>query len=178
MVANVRLITTLKPDVAESTEVDAHNLYLREGVQGVLPSPVRFVDTVCQPTKQRQHAAQELAQRCDVVVVIGGANSNNTRELVITCSRHCDRVHHVQTASELRENWFHPEDTVGITAGTSTPDKAIAEVESRLDVLAGSLETPSPQPVGRKQTEPVLLHLAETGQNSMSSLTGFNETRR
>ena len=52
-------------------------------------SEVRFVDTVCRPTKQRQHAAIELAQQCDVVIVIGGAHSNNTRELVETCSRYC-----------------------------------------------------------------------------------------
>ena len=45
-------------------------------------SEVRFIDTVCQPTKQRQHAAIELAQQCDVVIVIGGAHSNNTHELV------------------------------------------------------------------------------------------------
>src|SRR5215469_15432998 len=69
-------------------------------------SEVRFIDTVCQPTKQRQHAAVELAQQCDVVIVIGGAHSNNTRELVETCSRYCLRVHHVQTAADLREEWF------------------------------------------------------------------------
>ena len=88
-------------------------------------SEVRFVDTVCQPTKQRQNAAVELAQKCDVVVVIGGAHSNNTHELVKTCSRFCPRVHHVQTADDLREEWFRADDTVGITAGTSTPDMAI-----------------------------------------------------
>ena len=60
-------------------------------------SEVRFIDTVCQPTKQRQNAAVELAKQCDVVVVIGGAHSNNTRELVKTCSEFCPRVHHVQT---------------------------------------------------------------------------------
>jgi 4-hydroxy-3-methylbut-2-enyl diphosphate reductase len=86
---------------------------------------VRFVDTVCQPTKQRQHSAVELAQQCDVVVVIGGAHSNNTRELVETCLRSCRRVHHVQVAADLREDWFHPQDNVGITAGTSTPDNVI-----------------------------------------------------
>ena len=95
-------------------------------------SEVRFVDTVCQPTKQRQNAAVELAQSCDVVVVIGGMQSNNTHELVKTCSRFCPRVHHVQTASDLREVWFHMEDTIGITAGTSTPDTVIAEVEQAI----------------------------------------------
>jgi len=95
-------------------------------------SEVRFVDTVCQPTKQRQNAAIELAQRCDVVLVIGGANSNNTSELVATCGRHCRRVHHLQTAVDLKPEMFRPTDTVGITAGTSTPDSLIAEVERRL----------------------------------------------
>lgn len=95
-------------------------------------SEVRFVDTVCQPTKQRQHAAVELAEKADVVIVIGGAHSNNTRELVGTCARHCGRVHHVQTAADLQADWFHEGDTVGITAGTSTPDSVIAEVENWL----------------------------------------------
>jgi 4-hydroxy-3-methylbut-2-enyl diphosphate reductase len=89
---------------------------------------VRFVDTVCQPTKQRQTAAMEVARACDVVIVIGGAHSNNTRELVATCQRFCQRVHHVQTAEDLRSVWFEPADTVGITAGTSTPDAVIDEV--------------------------------------------------
>lgn len=93
---------------------------------------VRFIDTVCQPTKQRQSAAVELAQRCDVVIVIGGAHSNNTHELVKTCARFCARVHHVQTAEDLRGEWFCAEDVVGLTAGTSTPDSVIAEVEQRL----------------------------------------------
>ena len=97
---------------------------------------VRFVDTVCRPTKERQNAAIELAQRADVVVVIGGAHSNNTRELVTACSRFCGRVHHVQAAYDLREEWFEGVVTVGITAGTSTPDNSIDEVEQWLDQLA------------------------------------------
>lgn len=99
---------------------------------------VRFMDTVCQPTKQRQNAAIELAQKCDVIVVIGGANSNNTNELVSTCSRHCARVHHVQAARDLREEWFRETDTVGITAGTSTPDEIILQVETQLKQMKGA----------------------------------------
>ena len=99
-------------------------------------SEVRLIDTVCQPTKQRQHAAVELAQQCDVVVVIGGANSNNTRELVETCGRHCARVYHVQGAADLRSNWFETAKAVGLTAGTSTPDHLVDEVEARLAELA------------------------------------------
>jgi len=92
-------------------------------------SEVRFIDTVCQPTKQRQLAAVELARQSDVVVVIGGATSNNTRELVATCGRHCARVHHVQSADDLRADWFAGANTIGITAGTSTPDSVIDAVE-------------------------------------------------
>lgn len=93
---------------------------------------VRFVDTVCQPTKQRQTAAVELAQKCTVVIVIGGAHSNNTHELVRTCARYCRRVHHIQTAADLRPDWFFADDLVGLTAGTSTPDALINEVEQQI----------------------------------------------
>jgi 4-hydroxy-3-methylbut-2-en-1-yl diphosphate reductase len=108
-------------------------------------SEVRFVDTVCQPTKQRQNAAAELAQKCDVVVVIGGAQSNNTRELVNTCSRFCGRVHHVQCAEDLRGDWFFETDTVGVTAGTSTPDDMISAVEMRLKGITKSVNWEQPK---------------------------------
>jgi 4-hydroxy-3-methylbut-2-enyl diphosphate reductase len=98
-------------------------------------SEVCFIDTVCQPTKQRQNAAIELAQKCDAVVVIGGTHSNNTHELVSTCSRFCARVHHVQTAADLRDEWFCAGDAVGITAGTSTPDSVIVAVEKAIATL-------------------------------------------
>jgi 4-hydroxy-3-methylbut-2-en-1-yl diphosphate reductase len=99
-------------------------------------SDIRFVDTVCQPTKQRQGAAIELARHCDVVIVIGGANSNNTRELVRTCGRYCLHVYHVQTESDLRPEWFRDARAVGITAGTSTPDRDIDRIDQRIRELA------------------------------------------
>jgi 4-hydroxy-3-methylbut-2-enyl diphosphate reductase len=95
-------------------------------------SEVRHVDTVCQPTKQRQTSALDLALESDVVVVVGGAHSNNTRELAATCRRHCARVHHVQGADDLRVEWFQGAAMVGITAGTSTPDDIIDAVENWL----------------------------------------------
>jgi 4-hydroxy-3-methylbut-2-enyl diphosphate reductase len=102
-------------------------------------SEVRFVDTVCQPTKQRQNAAVELAQQSDVVVVIGGAHSNNTQELVKTCAQYCSRVHHVQTAEDMRGEWLVGADTVGITAGTSTPDSLVDGVEEWLRKLPNNI---------------------------------------
>ena len=104
-------------------------------------SEVRFIDTVCQPTKQRQQAAIDLARQCDVVIVIGGAHSNNTRELVKTCGHSCSRVHHVQTGDDLKIEWFSANDTVGVTAGTSTPDQVIDEVERQLRKLQAFAST-------------------------------------
>ncbi|HEY0874120.1 MAG TPA: 4-hydroxy-3-methylbut-2-enyl diphosphate reductase [Vicinamibacterales bacterium] len=95
-------------------------------------SEVRFLDTVCKPTKERQSAAVELARQADVVIVIGGRSSNNTRELVNTCARYCSRVHHVQTEEDLRVEWLDDANVVGLTAGTSTPDDVIDRVEARI----------------------------------------------
>jgi len=106
-------------------------------------SEVRFIDTVCQPTKKRQNAAVELAQRSDIVIVIGGAHSNNTHELVKTCGLFCGRVHHVQTAADLKPEWFNAGQTVGVTAGTSTPDVLVDDVERWLTHLGTTLECQS-----------------------------------
>lgn len=123
--------------VAQTTQPIARVQQLVTLIRRRFPAAeVCFKDTVCQPTKQRQDAAGELARRCDVVIVIGGANSNNTHELARTCSRHCLRVHHVQTASDVRPDWFLPTDTVGITAGTSTPDELIVGIERRIERIA------------------------------------------
>ncbi|MHC1764128.1 MAG: 4-hydroxy-3-methylbut-2-enyl diphosphate reductase [Verrucomicrobiia bacterium] len=103
-------------------------------------SEVRFEDTVCHPTKQRQLAAVQVAKASDVVIVVGGAHSNNTRELVATCQRFCSRVYQVRTAADLQPEWFEGVETVGLTAGTSTPDTTIDAAEHCL------IEFSRPQP--------------------------------
>ncbi|HEX4566008.1 MAG TPA: 4-hydroxy-3-methylbut-2-enyl diphosphate reductase [Vicinamibacterales bacterium] len=99
-------------------------------------SDVRFIDTVCKPTKDRQSAAIEMARQADVVIVVGGQASNNTRELVRTCARYCARVHHVQTDSDFEPEWLAGAAVVGLTAGTSTPDEVIDRVEARIRLRA------------------------------------------
>lgn len=122
--------------VSQTTQPIERARHLASCVRERFPqSEVVFRDTVCQPTKQRQAAAIELAQQCDVVIVIGGAHSNNTRELVDTCGRFCRRVHHVPCAEDLRPEWFFDAVTVGITAGTSTPDDVIDAVEQAIAKL-------------------------------------------
>jgi 4-hydroxy-3-methylbut-2-enyl diphosphate reductase len=103
-------------------------------------SEVRVIDTVCKPTKERQAAAVEMARQADVVIVVGGRSSNNTRELVKTCARYCARVHHVQTDADVRPEWFEAATVVGLTAGTSTPDEMIDRVEKQVRLCATRLE--------------------------------------
>jgi 4-hydroxy-3-methylbut-2-enyl diphosphate reductase len=100
-------------------------------------SDVRFLDTVCKPTKERQTAAVDMARQADLVIVVGGAASNNTRELVKTCAQYCGRVHHVQTAADLRAEWLAGAEVIGLTAGTSTPDDVIDRVEARIREIDG-----------------------------------------
>lgn len=98
-------------------------------------SEIRFSDTVCRPTKERQQAALDLAARSDAVIVIGGVNSNNTRELARTCRQACPRVYRIQTARDLQPDWLEGVETMGVTAGTSTPDHLIDEVEAALRTM-------------------------------------------
>ncbi len=130
--------------VSQTTQPIERVRHLVQLIRNRFPqSEVCFRDTICQPTKQRQSAAIELARTSDLVIVVGGANSNNTRELVATCSRYCSRVHHVQTAADLRAEWCEGIESVGLTAGTSTPDSVIDAVESRVLSLAAEIAAAS-----------------------------------
>ncbi|MCX6856781.1 MAG: 4-hydroxy-3-methylbut-2-enyl diphosphate reductase [Verrucomicrobia bacterium] len=96
---------------------------------------VRFIDTVCHPTKQRQTALEEICRSCQVVVVIGGRNSNNTRQLTEKATRLGVRAHQVETAEDLQADWFAGVTEVGVTAGTSTLDETVRQVMDRLKVI-------------------------------------------
>jgi 4-hydroxy-3-methylbut-2-enyl diphosphate reductase len=116
---------------AQTTQAVERVRHLVELIRRRFPqSEVRFIDTVCKPTKERQSAAVEIARQSDVVIVVGGRSSNNTRELVKTCERYCARVYHVETDADVRPEWFADVKVVGLTAGTSTPDEVIDRVEA------------------------------------------------
>jgi 4-hydroxy-3-methylbut-2-enyl diphosphate reductase len=96
---------------------------------------VRFIDTVCQPTKDRQQAVHELAADCDVVVVVGGPESNNSRKLTELARRLGRPAYQVAHAAELQPEWFAGAKVVGLTAGTSTPNTVIDAVRARLETM-------------------------------------------
>ncbi|MBX9033302.1 4-hydroxy-3-methylbut-2-enyl diphosphate reductase [Gordonibacter massiliensis (ex Traore et al. 2017)] len=92
-------------------------------------------NTVCFATRQRQEAAAALADEVDAIVVIGGRNSSNTTRLADICAAACPRTHHVETPGEIDPAWFEGCDTVGVTAGASTPEEQIDAVTSLLEGL-------------------------------------------
>lgn len=93
---------------------------------------VRFIDTVCHPTKDHQKALERLLDQVEAVVVVGGRHSNNTRELAARCRERGLPALHVQGASDLDPAWFTGLATVGLTAGTSTLDETVEEVRQAL----------------------------------------------
>jgi 4-hydroxy-3-methylbut-2-enyl diphosphate reductase len=99
---------------------------------------VRFIDTVCQPTKDHQKALERLLDRIEAVVVVGGRHSNNTRELAARCRERGLPAVHVQGAADLDPAWFNGLETVGLTAGTSTLDETVAEVRQALQRIGNS----------------------------------------
>lgn len=99
---------------------------------------VRFVDTVCRPTKDRQIALRKLIADAEVVVVVGGRKSNNTRQLVETCRAAGKAAFHIERAEELRADWFAKIDIVGLTAGTSTLPETVRAVHERLREISSA----------------------------------------
>jgi 4-hydroxy-3-methylbut-2-enyl diphosphate reductase len=96
---------------------------------------LRYYDTVCQPTKDRQVALRKLVTESDVVVVVGGPDSNNSRKLTELARQLGRPAYQVACTAELRPEWFAEHQIVGLTAGTSTPDPVIAEIRSWLEAL-------------------------------------------
>jgi 4-hydroxy-3-methylbut-2-enyl diphosphate reductase len=107
-----------------------------------LRAEVRWIDTICPATCRRQQAALRLLPRVDSMVVVGGRQSNNTRELAALCRRGGVPVLHIQDAGDLRREWFEGCRTVGLSAGTSTLPETIDEVEQTLSRMPYDACTP------------------------------------
>lgn len=93
---------------------------------------IRFVDTICRPTRERQQAVEELLDQVEALVVVGGKNSNNTKQLALLGRSRGIATFQVEKAEELDPAWFRGFGTVGLTAGTSTLDETIEEVHRAL----------------------------------------------
>ena len=101
---------------------------------------VSFVNTICQPTRDRQVAVHELADQVDLMIVIGGFNSSNTKKLVQVCTEKGVEAHHIESFHQLNQEWFIGKQHVGITAGTSTPEDVINQVHTEILTIANKVE--------------------------------------
>lgn len=125
-----------KVGVVIQTTQSAGNVDAVLGRVRELSPEVRVEETVCFATQERQSAAAELASRVDLMIVIGGRNSGNTRRLYEICSSLCAYVHHIEDAEEIDASWLDGVSIIGVTAGASTPAEHIEAVCARLERLA------------------------------------------
>jgi 4-hydroxy-3-methylbut-2-enyl diphosphate reductase len=99
---------------------------------------VKIFNTICNPPIERQDAARELARDVQVVIVVGGKNSSNTRHLAEVCREEGATAYHIEDATELDPTWVRGFDNIGVTAGASTPGWLMDQVIERLEALNGS----------------------------------------
>jgi len=119
--------------VCQTTAADRTVRAIRDAIEEHNPwAEVRFVDTVCHPTRDHQRAMEDLLGRVDAMVVVGGRNSNNTRELVALSRARGIPALHVQGPADLDPGFFAGCEAVGLTAGTSTLDETIEDVKRAL----------------------------------------------
>ena len=97
--------------------------YLIENVK-----EVRIFNTICNATFENQEAAFNLSKEADIMIVIGGKNSSNTKQLLSIALQNCDDSYLIETEKELLPEWFENKNLCGITAGASTPDWIIQKI--------------------------------------------------
>ncbi|MBI2654457.1 4-hydroxy-3-methylbut-2-enyl diphosphate reductase [Candidatus Woesearchaeota archaeon] len=91
-----------------------------------------YVDTICNPTKQRQSGTEGIARESDIVIVIGGLNSSNSKELYAKCKEIGVEAYFIQSEEQLQKEWFINKEKIGVTAGASTPDYLINDVVEKI----------------------------------------------
>ncbi len=127
-------------------------------------------DTICNATSKRQQEADELATECDVMVVVGGRHSSNTRKLVQVCSEKCKRTIFVETSDELKASDFAGANLVGVVAGASTPSGIIKEVlKTMTDITTPVTE----QEINDEMTFEEMLNASESSSNTDQKVKGI-----
>lgn len=119
--------------VCQSTTSPVHARKMLKLIEERNPdADIRYVDSICGPTRERQAAIDELLSQVEAVVVVGGRNSNNTLELVRKAEARGIPAVHIQTVADLDCGWCRSFTCIGLTAGTSTPQSTIEEVHEQL----------------------------------------------
>lgn len=93
---------------------------------------VRVFNTICDATFKNQEAITELSQKSDIMIIIGGKNSSNTKQLFFIASLYCSSSYHIETQDELQDDWFKGKTHCGISAGASTPEWIIKNIIDKI----------------------------------------------
>ena len=96
---------------------------------------VRVFNTICDATFENQDAARELSKEVDIMIVIGGKNSSNTKQLHSICLENCPDSYLIENQTELDIHWFLDKNLCGVTAGASTPDWIIQQVVDKIESI-------------------------------------------
>ena len=113
---------------------------LQELVKKLVPRchEMRVINTICNATTIRQNSTLVLAKESDVMIVVGGKNSSNTKMLAKICESFV-KTYHIETACEIDKGWFKDKQDIGLTAGASTPDWVIVEVYNEILECIGNI---------------------------------------
>ncbi len=101
-------------------------------------SEVRVFNTICNATFENQDAVRELAQEADVMIIVGGKNSSNTKQLYTISKDHCEDSYLIENEKELKLSWFKDKKLCGVSAGASTPDWIIQNIVSEIKTYSSS----------------------------------------
>jgi len=128
----------IKPRLCLISQTTQKIEYLKNLVCEVLPKvmELKVYNSICLATTQRQSASAKLAENSDLMVVIGGKQSSNTKMLASLCAKYCQTVH-VETEDELTDDLFIGKEKIGITAGASTPESRIVKVYNKVLKING-----------------------------------------
>ena len=123
--------------LSQTTQIPAHfTEFVKKLINSALAkgSELRIIDTICYDIRERQAVALKLANRVDLMLVIGGRNSANTNHLVKLCST-VTKTHLIETVDEIQPSWLQGRTHIGITAGASTDEQTINEVLAKLEAM-------------------------------------------
>ena len=119
--------------ISQTTQSKSNFLDVVKAVSGKKPKELRVFSTICEDVESRQAHAKSLSRQVDLMIVVGGRNSANTRRLLDVCAEHSGSAYLIETEAELDRSWFKPGRSVGITSGASTPDWIVKKVVNRIN---------------------------------------------
>ena len=126
--------------LSQTTQVPGH---FREFVKKIIDlaltknSEIRVIDTICHDLRERQAAALELAKRADLMLVVGGRSSANTKRIAELCAQ-ITETHLIETADDIKPAWLKGKRHIGVTSGASTAEETVEEVMKKLGEMTGN----------------------------------------